>query len=322
MSTAGGEAANLADGREIPMVLWTYRRRFRVGDARVVIRTGAGFSHLESRLDINGRTVATDRTDFEAEGGLRNHRLAADPPDGRRLEVEAGYNSWWNVGVRAEADGRVVYESHPGRRVELPTHAKRLMEDQYGPGGGMDRLKANKPAIIADISLGLLFFAVAKLADLPTAAIVAAVAGLGLVVAQRFVKVDLLGGMALFGIVMLLLSAGFALAFQDDWAVKMRSTVVGLIGAGLFLTDGLLGGRYLGKRLTNYLPMNGLDPRRLAIGMGVAGLLMAGLNYGVAALFSTDIWLFYSSFADVFISMAFVYGALAYARMPVTQRAA
>ena len=136
--------------------------------------------------------------------------------------------------------------------------------------------RRNKVPIIVDIALGLLFFAVAKLTDLPTAAIVGAAAGLALVVAQRFVKADLLGGLALFGIVMLLLSAALAIAFQDDWAVKMRSTILGVISAILFLGDGLLGGNRLGRGLSRYLPYSDLDPGRLALGMGLLGLVMAG----------------------------------------------
>jgi len=65
----------------------------------------------------------------------------------------------------------------------------------------------------------LLFYAVAKLTDLPTAAIISAIAGLSLVVVQRFVTVDLLGGMALFGTIMLLISDGFSITCQGDWAV-------------------------------------------------------------------------------------------------------
>jgi intracellular septation protein A len=159
-----------------------------------------------------------------------------------------------------------------------------------------------------------LFFAVAKLTDLPTAAIVGAAAGIGLVVAQRFVKVDLIGGLALFGIVMLLLSAGLAIAFQDDWAVKMRSTILGLVSAALFLGDGLLGGNRLGRGLSRYLPYTDIDPGRLALGMGLLGLAMAGLNYLVASTASTDIWLFYTTFVDFFLIMLAALAVFAFAR--------
>ena len=53
----------------------------------------------------------------------------------------------------------------------------------------------NKYSIYADMALGALFFIVGKVTeDLALAALIGAGAGLLLVVVQRFVKVDLLGG--------------------------------------------------------------------------------------------------------------------------------
>ena len=67
-----------------------------------------------------------------------------------------------------------------------------------------EKWQRNKYSIYTDISLGALFFIIAKVTDhLATAAVITAIAGLGVVVAQRFVKVDLLGGLAMFGVVML-----------------------------------------------------------------------------------------------------------------------
>jgi intracellular septation protein A len=181
-------------------------------------------------------------------------------------------------------------------------------------GYDLGQLGRNKVPIMVDIGLGLLFFVVAKLTDLSTAALVGAGAGIALVVLQRFVKADLLGGLAMFGIVMLLFSAALAIAFQDDMAVKMRSTIVGLVSATLFLGDGLLGGNRLGRGLTRYLPYKDIDASRLAIGMGVLGLVMAGLNYLVAIVASTDVWLFYSTFVDFFLVMLMVLVVFQYAR--------
>lgn len=172
----------------------------------------------------------------------------------------------------------------------------------------------NKPSIYADLALGLLFVVVAKFTDLTTAALVGAGAGLLLVVVQRFVKVDLLGGLALFGVFMLLVSAGFSLIFQDDNLVKLKGTILGLFTALLFLSDGLLNrGRYFGRRLARYV-MQPVDERRLAIGLGVLGAVMAGLNWGVAKAFSTDVWLAYSSVGDILLSMLLFLLVLRYAR--------
>jgi intracellular septation protein A len=171
----------------------------------------------------------------------------------------------------------------------------------------------NKWSFYADIGLGLLFFVVAKFTDLTTAALVAAAAGLSLVVVQRYVKVDLLGGLAMFGVVMLLISAGFSIVFQDDWAVKMKSTILGLLTAALFLSDGLLNrGRYFGPRLARFL-MQPVVHQRLSIGMGLLGTVMASLNYAVAKFFSTDVWLTYSTFGDTVLVIVLFFAVLKFA---------
>jgi hypothetical protein len=60
----------------------------------------------------------------------------------------------------------------------------------------------NKWTIAVDLGMALLFFVVGKMTEsLVTPALVCAGAGLALIVIQRFVKVDLLGGLALFGVI-------------------------------------------------------------------------------------------------------------------------
>jgi intracellular septation protein A len=116
---------------------------------------------------------------------------------------------------------------------------------------------------------------------------------------------------------MLLISAGLAILFQDDLAVKMRSTIVGSISALLFLTDGLFGGKWLGKGLARYLPYTDIHVGRLAIGMGILGLIMAALNTAVAFLASTDTWLFYTTFLDMPLVFVMIFAVFHYARRPV-----
>ena len=115
---------------------------------------------------------------------------------------------------------------------------------------------------------------------------------------------------------MLALSAALALIFADEEWVKQRGTITGLIGAAIFLIDGLRGGPYIGKGLARYMPYADIDPGRFAIAMGLIGLIMAGLNYAVAVLFSTDAWLFYKTFLDWIVVMAMVVFAIRFARKP------
>ena len=113
---------------------------------------------------------------------------------------------------------------------------------------------------------------------------------------------------------MLLLSAGFAWFFQDEEWVKQRSTIIGLIGATAFLTDGLLGGRWLGRGLSRYVAYSDIVPKRLALAMGMVGLTMAGLNWLVARYASTNVWLFYTTFVDFFIVFLMAIFAVQWAR--------
>ena len=294
--------------------LWTTRRPFIADDLPCHVTLRPGFKGMESILFICD--VEHDHCFRPAMGAesVVNHRLTAKLPSGRLLEVEAGYFSWLNTAIAARLDGSLIHESHPGTPIKLPERAARGLA-----ASDFDKLKANRIPIAVDIATGLLFFAVAKLTDLTTAALVGAGVGIALVILQRFIKTDILGGLVLFGIVMMLISAGLAWQFQDDDWVKQRSTIVGLIGAAAFLTDGLLlKGRYIGAGLARYIAYSDVRPQRLAIAMGVVGIMMAVINFAVARLTSTDVWLFYTSFGDIFVSMAMALTAIQWARRPAS----
>lgn len=308
-----------AEAAKPGLAMAKYRRRFTAAGTECEVRIAARLNGLYSTLFVAGVEVDRDVTPAQGLEALRNHRLTGTLPDGSTIEVEAGYISWISVGIAVRRNGELIHESHPGRRIAMPESAAKMIVGKVNADGSTtgydpDQMKRNKVPIIVDVSLGILFFIVAKLTDLSTAAIVGAVVGLGLVVAQRFVKVDLLGGLALFGVFLLLVSAGLALAFEDEMIIKMRTSIVGVLSAVLFLGDGLLGGNRLGKALSRYLPYNDLDPGRLAIGMGVLGLVMAALNYVVALFASTDVWLFYTTFVDFFLAMLMILLVFRYAR--------
>jgi intracellular septation protein A len=288
-----------------------YRRRFMLDGVACEVMMRVDVAGLHSELRVAGDTQASDVTPTMGPDATRNHLLCGTLANGERFEVEAGYISWVSVGIAVRRGEAVVHESHPGRRIAYPKSSAKMASN---PGTDISRYKANKVPITVDIVLGILFFVIAKLTDLSTAAIVGAGLGLALLVVQRFVKVDLLGGLALFGVFLLLISAGLAILFQNDMAIKMRGTFVGTISAALFVGDGLLGGNRLGKGLTRYLPYTDIDPGRLAIGMGVLGLVMAGLNYVVAVLASTDVWLFYTTLVDFFLVMLMIMLVFRYAR--------
>ena len=142
----------------------------------------------------------------------------------------------------------------------------------------------NRLPFAIDMATGLLFYVIAKMTDLQTAALVGVVVGLGLVTFQRITKIDVTGGLALFGIVMLCISSGLAVWLNDDEWIKQRGTITGLIAASFFIIDGVRGGPYIGKGWARYMPDSDINAGRFGIVMGVAGLIMAALNYGAAKL--------------------------------------
>jgi intracellular septation protein A len=56
-----------------------------------------------------------------------------------------------------------------------------------------------------------------------------------------------------------------------------------------------------------------MDARRLATGMGVLGLVMAGVNWVFAEFTSQDTWLYYTSFGDFVLTMILIFAVFRYA---------
>ena len=174
----------------------------------------------------------------------------------------------------------------------------------------------NKYSIYADLGLVALFFIAGKITeDLIFASLVGVAGGLALLVLQRFVKIDLLGGFAVFGTIMLFISGIFSFVLQDDYWVQMKGTALGLLSASMFFLDGVLRkGAYFGARFERYLPGGALHHNRLAIGMSLTGAFGALGNYLVAENFSEDFWLTYTTFLDLPILMILIFLVLRWSR--------
>lgn len=308
---------------------WVYpTRRFAIDGLRFAVKSKARGDGLHSTLQMLEVEQASDHTPIFGPEAVRNHGLSATLPDGRQLQVELGYIGLWTTGIVARLDGEIVHESHPGRTPAYPEKYRDAaaqsssMADSLGKSAGGSAgsyqmgafAPENRLPFAVDIATGLLFFIVAKLTDLQTAALVGVAVGFALVAYQRITKIDVTGGLALFGIVMLAISAGLAMVSADDEWIKMRGTITGLIAAGFFIIDGLLGGKYIGKGLARYMPYADIDRSRFAIGMGLLGAGMAGLNYAAAKMLSTDNWLFYTTFLDMPIVMLMVFVVIKFAR--------
>ena len=316
------------------MRIWTYLRPFSFRDVDYVVEVSSTFTKTFSRLFRGNELLDEQSVHHMDEIQTLVHSLANDEVEDARVEV--GYVSWWSVGIAVMQGEDTIYESHPGKNVRVaegmmrgsaPSPANEGSSDPASSGldigqmieSNQSKWERNKYSIYADLALGALFYLIGKFTeDLALAAIVGAAAGLALVVAQRFVKVDLLGGFAVFGTIMLLISAGFSLALQDDYWVQMKSTVLGIFTATLFMLDGVLrNGAYFGARIERYMPLP-LHHGRIAIGISLTGLLMAYGNYFVAENFSEDFWLTYTTFLDIPVSMAMFYAVMYWARKKPT----
>ena len=299
------------------MKIWSYSRPFTFHDHSCEVKVTLTRSETISSLYVDDLLV--DEQSIKYIDGLITFVHPLKTSSGHEAQVESGYFNWWNVGIAVTENGHLVHESHPGKDLG---YGEALMEDLNGiketaPEAGESKWAENKYSIYADLALGALFFIVSKVTgDLVLAAIVGGVTGLGLIVLQRFVKVDLLGGFAVFGTIMLGISTVFSLVLQDSYWVQMKGTALGLFTASLFMADGLLRqGAYFGARFERYMP-GSLHHNRLAIGMSLMGIVSAGGNYFVAENFSEDFWLTYTTFLDFPIIMVSFLLILRWARKP------
>ena len=180
----------------------------------------------------------------------------------------------------------------------------------------LERQKELRPSIIIDISFGVLFFFVAREFGLVTAALTGAAATLVLFAVQPFTKHNLLGGFAVFGVIMSLISAGIAWGFQDDLAIKLRGTFMACIAASFALYDGfVLKGGYLGKRMAMYMEGLGqINPQRASFALAGATLLLMMIDTPLAFILTTDQWIWYNAFFDNIIAIPIILGAMLMAR--------
>ncbi len=297
------------------MQIWSYSRPFTFHEHSCEVKVMLTHSETISSLFIDDLLV--DEQSIKYSDGIITFVHPLQTSSGFEAEVESGYFSWWNIGIAVRENGRLLHESHPGENLR---YGEALMEDLSGMQENIaeareSKWEQNKYSIYADLALTALFFIVSKLTgDLVLAAIVGGVTGLGLILLQQFVKVDLLGGFAVFGTIMLAISTVFSLVLQDSYWVQMKSTALGLFTAALFMADGLLRqGAYFGARFERYMP-GALHHNRLAIGMSIVGVVSAGGNYFVAENFSKDFWLTYTTFLDLPIFMLSFFVILRWAR--------
>jgi intracellular septation protein A len=138
------------------------------------------------------------------------------------------------------------------------------------------------------------------------------------VVIQRFVKADLLGGFAVFGTIMLLISALFSLIFQSEYLVQLKGTFLGLLSASVLIIDGIFNqGGYFGARFQRYIN-SPIQPKYFVLGLALIGIFMAALNYSIASQLTEDQWLTYDTFVETPIYFVMFFMLVWRARKKVT----
>ena len=296
--------------------VWTYRFKPVIDGhtVPVALETGWTWSQLVVRSPGDASAApAVDRLNFMSEA-YRLHAVEM-PSAGGPVRVVVGPRNWWSYGLRVERDGQTLWQSHEIPHGYLAKFQAMMNSRTAGSAPGASPQPAfdvgawrrNAPSIGCDIALGLLFFILGKTTDLRTAALVTAGVGLSLVPIQwlinRFTpkRIDLLGGLALFGVIMMLISAGFSWYYESEFAVQVKATVMGSIGATVFAVDALFGGRWMAQRLATYLAYRDLKLQRLAVGMAATGFVMAGINLAVALNFTKDTWLYYTTWGDMVV---------------------
>ena len=290
------------------MAIWTYVRCFRYQEQDYEVRFAYSLRACTSQLFCDGGLI--DEQSFTTDQGMKviEHKPSVDNGSDE-VTVSVGYYSWWNIGIEVKAGDDLIHASHPGKdlyfAVKKLAKLEKLGESNNSVSAELKReeqarkWQSNKYSIFADIGLGIAFYIVAKATgDLTLAALVGVALGLGLVVVQRFVKIDLLGGFAVFGTLMLMISGMLSLMFQSDYFVQLKGTIMGLLGAAIFLSDGLFRkGHYFGTRFERYFS-SAIDQQFFVVGLGLIGLVMASANYLVATYLSEDTWLTYKTFID------------------------
>jgi len=243
------------------------------------------------------------------------------------LEFEIGWINLLKIGAVVRRGGQIIHRTHnkpfrsPGKLgawlekvevyadQEVPEPTEKEIED-------LKRAKEMGPELLVDIGMGVFFFFFAREFGLLAAALTGAAITVVLYIIERFVKVSLLGGFATFGVIMALISAGLAYTFQDDLFIKLRGSIMAVIGMSAFLFDGIvLKGDYLGKRMAKYMAgLFELNPRKGSFAVAASTLIIMGIDTPLAFLLTTEQWIWYNSFLDSLISMPIVIGMLYLAR--------
>jgi intracellular septation protein A len=278
---------------------WTYRWSVTLDGLRYNVRLECRWQSNTFVVEAEGKPLACEVLNFYAEP-FRLQELEVKDAAGGLITFGTAPRNLYSYGLQVARDGAVVYRSHPEPFAALASIQKLA---SFGSSAEAKR-QAEKgkevyPAIAADIGVSVLLYFAAGSMSLRDVAILGAAAVLLLMLvdwgAERLLsrKLNLSGGLSALGVLMLLLSAAFAWLVDNELAIMLKSSILGLIGAALLATDAMLGGKYVGKRMSQYLTFMDIDPRRFSWGSAMAAAGQSLLSAATAIWLSRDTWLFY-----------------------------
>jgi intracellular septation protein A len=288
--------------------VWTYRWSVTVDGRRYDVRLESGWRTNTFAVASNGEERASEVLDFYAEP-FRLQELAVKDPSGGLLTFRTGPHSIFTYGLEVVRDGSVVHRSHPEPfaamgAIEKISNFGWTQDSRQDPSKEDSNLPAGQArllyaALAADVCVSALLYFAAGYMSLRNVALLGAAVVLAMMLAdwtaERFFnrKLNLTGGFSALGIVMLLLSAGFAWLVDNELAIMLKSSVLGLISAAVLAGDAVFGGRYIGERASQLITFVRVDPRRWSWGTAMAVAGQSLLSAAIALWLSRDAWLFY-----------------------------
>jgi hypothetical protein len=279
--------------------VWTYRWSVTLDGQHYDVRLECGWRSNTFVVASGGEPIASEVLDFYAES-FRLQELAVKGASGSLLAFRTGPRNLFSYGLEVAHDGTVAYQSHPEPLAALKTIQK--ISSLGAAAEGKHQTEADKqfyPALAADLCVGLVLYIAAGYLSLRDTAILGAAVVLLLMLAdwsaERIFhrKLNLTGGFSAFAVLMLLASAAFAWLVDNELAIKLKSSVLGLLAAIILAADAMLGGRYIGKRAIQYVTFMDLDPRRFAWGSAMAAAGQSLLSAAIAICLSLNAWLLY-----------------------------
>ncbi|MBL4596813.1 MAG: hypothetical protein JKX99_09585 [Robiginitomaculum sp.] len=265
-----------------------------------------GLSGFQYRVAVDGKTIAEHLGENSAAAMLSPEKFEFFY-NNKIYNIVYGPVSTWGYGAHVYENDILVYRFKDRNFHKLGGFEKffEKLDSVLERTNSEDNKKIQKelqPSFITDIVLGVIFFFVASQYDILAAAVSGACLAFSLYFIQQYFKVDLLGGLAKFGIAMSLLSVGISLMLQDEIFIQLKGTIIGAAGSILAFIDSHRGGHFIGKPMSRYLSsFVTLKPKHAAQALGVTGLVLVAIDLPLAFMLSKDQWIFYNAFLDMFI---------------------